>query len=212
MGQPNNGAPLPPESDARFFAILSPKGATRLRTTLLARTFTGFWTHWEDRDYACTAPDLCRRCREGIRPRWVGFIAAWEWNQNRRIVLRLTEGAARQIQAIADERGDPRGLTIDSRRLYPNKNNSRIIVEFVRREDSAQIPDEFPILPSINRLLDLNDRWYEQFGFEEFKRKYVASELERQIKEAAGGEDTKDWADRRRRMVRRIIDEATGEV
>jgi hypothetical protein len=94
--------------------------------------------------------------------------------------------------------------------VYSTKNNSRVAVAFVRREDDRDLPPEHAILDSINRMFGINQAWHDHLsraGITGPARQDLESQLERMahvLGDCAGDDE------RARRMVQRMI-ENTGK-
>lgn len=160
MSQENDGVPIPSESNARWYKVVSPKKEAPIKATLLADRFTGQWVHWEGRAYPCSNSRDCWRCRSGQPNRWCAYIAAYDLVARERIVLALTEGAARALLPIKAKYGTLRGVAVTLTRVYADKNNSKVAVKLVNRENPDEIMPAHPIQDSLNRLFGLNENWY----------------------------------------------------
>lgn len=160
MSEPNEGAELPAQTNVRWYKVISPKGSEVIKATLLQDVFTGFWVHWEGRVFPCPRTAECRRCREGQANRWSGYIGAFDLMLKERVVLALTEGAARQLLPIKTKYETLRGVTISLARVYVTKNNSKVGVRFTNRQLPDEVMPAHGIHDSLNRLFGLNEQWY----------------------------------------------------
>lgn len=160
MKQSPAGAPLPVRTNERWYMVVSPKGETKIRGTILADTFLGVWVHWDGCALPCTETHDCPACKAGLGHRWQGYVAFWQWGVDRRVVLALSEGAARQLLKPLDEYGSLRGVSIEMARKFPRKPNSSLLVKVTSRHEPAEIMGEHPITDSLNRLWGLNMQFW----------------------------------------------------
>jgi hypothetical protein len=159
MPPPNLGAGLPAESNIPWHMVISPKGAGKVKATLLADLFTGFWVHWEGRAMPCNEQHDCPRCQAGLGYRWQGYIAVFDRTNSKRAVLALSEGAARQLLFYQDKYGSLRGLLVESWRKFPTKQNSPQCIVQVGRVEPDEVMSEHDIMPSLRRMWGLNERF-----------------------------------------------------
>jgi len=152
----NKGAALPADPQGRWYKVISPSGADKIRGVLLADTFHGCWVHWDSCVVPCYRTEKCTRCRQGKSSRWQGYIAFYDMVQKDRFVLSLTEMAARACLDLLAEFGTLRGCQIETFRSVQRKNNARQVVKLIKFLDGDAVPSEHPILDSLNRLWGMN--------------------------------------------------------
>lgn len=152
----NKGAALPAEPQGRWYKVISPKGADKTRGLFLADTFFGCWVHWEGMVLPCTHDEKCGRCKGGRGSRWQGYIAFYDMVAKERVVLSLTEMAARDCLQLMQEHGTLRGLQVETYRSTCSKNNARQVVKLVKAYPAEEVMPEHPVIDSLNRLWGMN--------------------------------------------------------
>lgn len=153
------GALPPPRSDKPFYPIISPKGPEVIHATLLSPGFGGFWTHWDGRPIPCTQKPDCPRCLAGLGWRWTGYIAAYSHEKKMPVVLMLSEAAANQLLPVIAKHGTLRGLKVSLQRASKTKVNSKVIVTEHGWMDPERMERDFDIMPSLQELWCINERW-----------------------------------------------------
>lgn len=159
MGLPVKGAPLPQQTAKRWYMVRSPKGAEARRVVCLDDVWEGFWTHWQGRVFPCTNTSDCEQCSGGINQRWSGYFAAWDLGRHDRCIEAVTEGQAKALRAILQERGSLRGCAFEFRRSHATKPNSPVVVKYLGQGNPQEQFEAHPIIDSLNRLWGINDNF-----------------------------------------------------
>lgn len=163
MGEMQEGAALPAQTNVRWYKVVSPTIEKPVKCILLSDRFTGYWTHWDGRVYPCSFDHSCIRCKKGQPNRWLAYIAAYDIYRRERIVVHLTEGAARQLLVLGERNKGLRGLGVELRRVYVSKNNSKVNVYPIAVQTPMDFLPEHPVSDSVNRLFGINEEWAKQF-------------------------------------------------
>jgi hypothetical protein len=118
---------------------------------ITADNLLGTATHFcNSRTTPCTLPH-CPACTEGIPWRWHAYIAAYEWERHRHVLLELTAAGAEPLISYRDEHGTLRGRWI--RVTRPNRRpNGRTAIQIRAAKPTDPPP---PNAPDVRRALCL---------------------------------------------------------
>ena len=157
MSENDYGAPLPQVRNKRFLRINTPKLDQRLRGTLLAHRFRGEWTHWDGRPYLCYRDPACWGCKKRLPNRWNGYSAWWNHGTHKLEILGLSEGAGNLLLPLKIQFGSLRGLTIETWREDPARENSKQLIKLIGTRNEAELPKCPDILDSLNIIWGINE-------------------------------------------------------
>lgn len=149
---------MPRYSEERWWKVYSVPQHGILRVTILSVSFFGKWSHYDGHSYPCDETPTCKGCQSKTGNRWTGYVAAMSHTHSEQCVIALSEGACQQLRAgVLDKGQNLRGLELTlarkaGKRSGKAEKNSPVLVGFVKRHSSDDLPPEFHVGHSVNRM------------------------------------------------------------
>lgn len=149
----NHGAPVPQFGNTAFVKCIWPrKDMGPLTCVSLSPTFWGFWTHFASRTILhVDEPAVCQGCKDRLPLRWQGYLPCWCRDVHGARILVLSEGAARQLLPIRQEKGTLRGAILQFKRRH-GAPNAPVDVTFQGMRGEVGLPEDFDPFPHLARL------------------------------------------------------------
>jgi hypothetical protein len=161
-----DSAPLPTKGSDQWFKVRCPKGEEKISAVLLGRSFFGVNTHFTGQTVPHNERGICTHCQAGLPIRWNGYIAAYDVHRKENFVLSLSEQAGVRLNQLSEQFGRMRGLQLIVMRARTTRGqvrkNAAIVLEYVRTIEESQLPPDFDVRGSLNRLFGINQHRQEQ--------------------------------------------------
>lgn len=147
-------APLPPERED-FFPIARPAPGQTLRLVLLSPHVWGVLTHWrEGREVPCMRTRNRCFCQRSVVPaRWTGYFSAFfVGRRSRKVILPITENAARSHPPILDQQNSLSGIQIDYSRDRGSSCGKCWLRVVEPRIPASRLPSPFDLSVALEKL------------------------------------------------------------
>jgi len=160
MVYPAFGGELPPrERRLPFVPFYSPVGESGFTAILTGARLLLARHHWrEGRTVPCYGDD-CWCKKEGVEPRFKGYVSCAVKGTLASGILELTEGAVEQLKELPIDAANLRGRAVHLSRRTKNRN-SAVVVQLSTWMPTSPIPVEIDPLPYVCK------RWGMRLSFE----------------------------------------------
>lgn len=131
--------------------------ATRKELVVIPLSVKIFWTktHYNGSTTPCGDPEFpCRFCEAGTAPRWLGYFAAWDPRQDRKVCMEVTPAVADEFERYAQLCGGSiRGSEAKFSRQGERRNGRLLVkIDTLSATDISRIPEGFDVSLCLERL------------------------------------------------------------
>ena len=148
--------PLPPSMLAVYVRLIYPHQSQPLHVVAVGERVHGFLTHWWDgKAIPCKGPGgECWHCKQGMQPRWNGYLNVVALPTLRRRILCITEGAYRHSKTLREHDGALRGKGLKLERMGIGKT-APVRVQVGSPGTEVTLPSDWDITACLCRIWGL---------------------------------------------------------
>lgn len=127
-----------------------------LRGIILSRSLQGTGTHYYRGRTAACLGSKCEACKDGMKPRWYGYLAIWSPSTDRVAIAEITDAASDDVDRWFARHNTLRGAILTLKR-QGSRPNGRILADVTAGTiDDSRLPDCPDIIRCLERIWGLN--------------------------------------------------------